>query len=364
MPRLAALAALACLLASITIQAAAPPAASAAASAPAAADRLQTLLEQTARQRDVCAAALAVIRQRKVERILTTPGCKGAPPLNGDSLFQAASLSKPLFAYGVLKLVAQGKLALDAPIMRYLPEGYVRRLNPFAADGPTERVSDPQLAAVTVRMALSHRSGLPLWARGPLTFSAAPGSGWRYSGEGYVLLQRAVERITGQPLDQWMAGQVLPSLGMLHSSFVWQPQLDATLQAGQAADGSPRGVVQAVPLAAGTLYTSASDYARFLATLLNDADTLARISDAPGRVDDTLGLSWGQGWGIEKTAHASYLWQPGNNPGYRAFVMLAPASGDGFVLLTNSENGLRLVEPLANHILPDTHRVFDFWMLR
>lgn len=81
-------------------------------------------------------------------------------------------------------------------------------------------------------------------------------------------------------------------------------------------------------------------------------------------VDSRLNLSWGNGWGIERVGSDTYLWQWGNNPGYRSFVMASPRTGAGFVLLTNSESGLALSEPIAKAVLPDAHRVFRFRMLR
>ncbi|MGC5271584.1 serine hydrolase, partial [Salmonella enterica] len=78
-----------------------------------------------------------------------------------DSIFEAASLSKPVFAYAVLKLVQTGKMDLDAPVLQYLPEGYLHQAQPYRETSKTERVTDPRLQDITVRMALNHTSGLP-----------------------------------------------------------------------------------------------------------------------------------------------------------------------------------------------------------
>ncbi|WP_457818990.1 serine hydrolase domain-containing protein, partial [Staphylococcus aureus] len=76
----------------------------------------------------------------------------------------------------------------------------------------TERVTDPRLQDITVRMALNHTSGLPNWADGALIFEQPPGEKWQYSGEGYVLLQRAVEAVTGENLNTFMHRQVFQPL--------------------------------------------------------------------------------------------------------------------------------------------------------
>ena len=104
-------------------------------------------------------------------------------PVQTDTIFEAASLSKPVFTYGVLKLVDQGKLDLDAPLSSYLPKPYV----------PDERVSK-----ITARLVLSHRTGFPNW-RGddglPIYFS--PGERFSYSGEGSSICNAWWSRLPG-----------------------------------------------------------------------------------------------------------------------------------------------------------------------
>ena len=175
----------------------------------------------------ICAAAVVVVRQRALQQATTSSGCDPALVVSGDSVFQAASLSKPVFAYAVLKLVEQGRIALDPPVLRYLPHGYRHAFDPLKeeASAAADEVTDPRLHAVTVRMLLQHTSGLPNWASGPLHFKGTPGTRWTYSGEGYVLLQRAVEAVVGQPLDEVMQEQVFAPLGMAHSSYRWTPEI-------------------------------------------------------------------------------------------------------------------------------------------
>jgi len=303
---------------------------------------------------------MALVRQRQLELLATASGCDPALRVRPDSVFQAASLSKPVFAYGVLKLVQQGHLSLDVPVMHYLPHGYRHAFDPLEpgrADRSDE-VSDPRLLAVTVRMLLQHTAGLPNWAPGPLRLDGVPGQRWTYSGEGYVLLQRAVEAVMQQPLDEVMLDLVFKPLEMDRSSFRWTHQLDEHLLPGTKSNGAPRKAVPMLePVAAFSLYTSVEDYARFLIALLRDPAMLALIADSPVQVSPELNLSWGLGWGLERSGDGVRLWQWGNNPGYRAFVLAVPDSGDGLVLLTNSDAGLKLVDPLVRAALPGEHKV-------
>lgn len=320
---------------------------------------LHDTLQVLADRHHVCGVAVAVIKNRQLASIDTASGCVPAATLAPDSVFQAASLSKPVFAYAVLKLAAQGKLDLDAPVMTYLPQGYRHQRDLLKAE-PSDLVTDPRLAAITVRMVLNHTSGLPNWASGLLRVGTAPGTKWDYSGEGYVLLQRAVEAVTGQPLDQFMAAQVFQPLAMNHSDYAWNERVARHLLPGTKANGAPRAAMTLTnPNAAFSLHTSAADYAKFMVALLADDALLTLSTAAPVAVDPALGIRWGLGWGMERGQDDATIWQWGNNTGYRAFAMASVRSGDGFVMLTNSENGLELAQPLAQKILPGQHTVFE-----
>lgn len=322
-----------------------------------------TTFKGLAQKHHVCGVAVAVIKNRQLDTIEYATGCAPALRLNSDSVFQAASLSKPVFAYAVLKLAAQGKMQLDAPVMSYLPHGYRHQFYPLNAE-PSELVNDPRLHAITVRMVLNHTSGLPNWASGPLHFDSAPGTKWGYSGEGYVLLQRAVEAVTGQPLDQFMTAQVFKPLAMNHSSFVRNDRIAQNLLPGTKANGAPRTTMELKsPNAAFSLYTSAEDYGKFLVNVLNDEAMIKQLSASPVTVDPGLGLGWGLGWGIERDQLDPHIWHWGNNTGYRAFVIASVRTGDGFVMLTNGENGMKLAQPMAQRVLPGVHKVFEFSML-
>jgi CubicO group peptidase (beta-lactamase class C family) len=310
----------------------------------------------------ICDVAIAVVRNRALQSVDAVHECSASAQ---ESVFEAASLSKPVFAYAVLTLVRQGKMDLDAPILSYLPHGYQHRYFAHLAKSPVDQVSDAKLAAVTVRMALNHTSGLPNWSNGPLTFQGIPGESWQYSGEGYVLLQRAVEAVTGEDLAAFMQRQVFGPLGMSHSAYTRQAALAPYIVSGSNFYGDPqRPISFREPVAAFSLYTSAGDYGRFLVALLKDESALREIVATPVPASPKLDLDWGLGWGLERNRDEVFLWHWGNNNGYRAFVMASPKTGDGFVLFTNSDKGLALAEPLGEEILPGPHRVYRFHLLR
>jgi len=270
-----------------------------------------------------------------------------------------------VFAYAVMRLAQKGVLSLDAPLINYLPRGYLHVQNPFAFGRPpiTDLVQAPELQSVTARMVLNHTSGLPNWANKPLAFDFTPGTKWQYSGEGFMLLQRVVEELTNEKLDDFMRHQLFDPLGMSNTAFRWKPQFANMAIPGMSSSGSPRQVDFLETIAPASLYTSSKDYAKFLAALMADAHTEQLIVEAPASVDPKLGLHWGLGWGVERGDGNDFIWQWGDNLGYRAFVMASASTGDAVVIFTNSDNGLSIAEPIVSAVLPGSHSAFKFYML-
>ena len=146
--------------------------------------------------------------------------------VGSTTVFEAASLSKPVFAFIVLQLAGAGKLSLDAPLAAYSP-AYIEH--------------DPRAATITARHILSHTAGLPNWRNEeyPLKTYFAPGSRFSYSGEGYVWLQKAVEHVCGDPLERIAIRLVFEPLGMTRSSLVWQDRFEPDHAMPHAVDGTP-----------------------------------------------------------------------------------------------------------------------------
>ncbi|MCB1188126.1 serine hydrolase [bacterium] len=281
-------------------------------------------------------------------------------PVERDTRFFAASLSKPLFAYAVLRLANRGLIDLDRPLCEYEENPRLKH--------------DPRYREITARMVLSHTSGLPNWTSGAeLELSFDPGSSWEYSGEGFVYLQQVVQRITGEDLQDFMQSEVFGPLRMRNSSYVADEQVQRKLAGGHDLLGRPTG--QTLPSRrtmnpAGTLLTTAEDYGRFIEALLRregiDNKLASQMSTAQARPTGFFGgendssVYWGLGFGIEAGRHGNNVWQWGDNLDYRSFVMVDPQLGSGIILLTNSANGLSVAERLAGTVLDGPHPAFDW----
>ena len=309
----------------------------------------------------VCASYVA-IDGGKPAGAVAVQGCSAASELRADAVFQAASLTKQVSAFAALALVRTGQLDLKAPVSHYLPNGYLHRQNPFAyASAPkTDLVPVSTLARIPVATLLNHSSGLPNWTNDALSLEFVPGTRWQYSGEGYVLLQAVISAVTGQEFETWASRRVFEPVGMRHSSLRLTEDVRDRLVHGTSWFGWSRQLDFVAPNAAASLYTTAEDYAKLVSAVLADSVSLSLILASPVEVRPALGLSWGYGWGIETADGGPYLWQWGNNPGYRAFTMVSASSGKGYVLLTSSERGMPLAASLARSIIPADHGVFRF----
>jgi CubicO group peptidase (beta-lactamase class C family) len=295
--------------------------------------------------------------------------------VDDHTVFQAASLSKPVFAYAVLQLVEQGKLDLDTPLSKYLP-GYVE--------------NGDRANLITARHVLTHRTGFPNWRPGgkPLTINFTPGERFSYSGEGFVYLQRAVEKITGQPLDTFMKQTVFIPLQMTDSSYLWQEKYEALAAVGHNGAGAPDKQAKPAeggspinggggPSAASTLHTTARDYARFVIAVMSGTgltkETARRMLTPQSPVDagcsNCIGrpvtrtsesVSWGLGWGLETTPRGRSVWHWGDNGDFKAFVAGSADSKRGVVIFTNSSNGMMIIPDIADEAMGESQPAFEW----
>ena len=250
-------------------------------------------------------------------------------PLTERTVFEAASMSKPLFAYAALKLVEQGKLDLDRSLDSYLPEPYLP--------------DQPNAAKITARMVLTHTTGFPNWRFGkPLTLRSQPGSKFSYSGEGFVYLQRVIKHLMGKDLDRWMKEQLLAPLDMHRSSYVWQKTLADDFAGGHNKAGKfkeGRRMYRKAN-AAYTLYTTHGDYGKFLLEMIRpDHERLHTLEPTMFRemlTDQPVPGNYGLGWAVS----GGFVSHSGANvTGFHCYSRFYKTRGDGLVIMTNGDNG-------------------------
>ncbi len=320
------------------------------------ADRLETRVPHLMAEAVVPGVQIALIGNGTTtwHRAFGLAHAQAGTPVTDASVFEAASLTKPLFAYAVLKLVAEGRLDLDTPLVTYLPGRY-------------DLESDEHLKAVTARHVLSHRTGFPNWrpTGQPLKIHFSPGERFSYSGEGFVYLSAVVERITGETVEAFVRRRVFEPLGMTSSSLVWQARDESLKVFGHGVIGNVTGRnTPWRPNAASSLQTTAQDYAKFVAAAIAGVGLrpdLARQMVSPQSRLDQAGfntittsptgrlapsLAWGLGWGLEEETGGWSVWHWGDNGPVKAFVMASPSEKSGLVVFLNSQNGLSMVPAL------------------
>lgn len=284
-------------------------------------------------------------------------------PVDGQTRFLACSTTKLITASAVMVLASQGRLDLDAPISRYLPQ-----LQPM---GMTR--------APTIRQLLTHHSGLPSdvlegFLDSPSEFSGIvervnrlamatePGFQYSYSNVGYALLGKVVETITGQVYPLAASELVLQPFHMDQSSFYY-PTVDPNLAQGTF-HGQVTPLVVKRDLPTGGLVTTGRDMARFGSLWLRQETTLSPISPrlreeawdwrrnlGPNDAGVRTGLGW-KGWTDGQALGLDLIGHDGDDDPHHALMLLAPEWEMGVVILVSSLEGNSLdLKPLALRIL-------------
>ena len=259
------------------------------------------------------------------------------------TLFEGASLSKPVFAYLVMQLAEAGEIDLDVPLQTLLENERLRH--------------DPRSREITPRMVLTHTSGLPNWGGTPLEFRFDPGRAFGYSGEGYVYLQQAVEKITGKSLQE-LADEFVFDPAEMTQSYFWRSEDAAGRARGHNQVGAAeRAATSGTANAAASLITTATDYGRFVTALLKNKPAsgasnmlepavVAGAPFDPGQPGEAP-MSWALGLGVDGVDEYRIFWHWGDNGVFRAFVAFSPAKDRGVVFFANSQNGLSIVDDIT-----------------
>lgn len=285
---------------------------------------------------------------------------------SGD-VFRVESISKSVTAWGVMKLVEKGQIDLDAPIQKYLGEWKLPE-------------SEYSAREITVRKLLSHNAGMPLGTIGneylpdgfipslretladEAVLEKEPGSGFSYSNAGFNLLELIIEEVSGKDFAEYMNEEIFLPLGMKNSSFVWNDSLCATLPVGYDLNGKAVEAYVYPAKASGGLFAAVSDVARFVSAGMIAEDENARVLlkrkaiyelysprvEIPG-IFGAVADSYGYGHFIEELPDGRRaVWHGGQGHGWMSHFHFVPQSGDGIVILTNSQRSWPVIAQILN----------------
>jgi CubicO group peptidase (beta-lactamase class C family) len=308
----------------------------------------------------VPAVSVAVINNGRIEwaRAWGEAEAGSGTPADTATLFQAASISKPVAAIAALRLVEQGRLSLDEDVNARLASWRV----PENEHTATEKV--------TLRRLLSHSAGttvhgFPGYEAGdtvptvvqildgqapantnPVRVDTVPGGRWRYSGGGYTIAQLLMTDVTGQPFADLMRDQVLRPAGMIHSTYAQPLPADRAGRAATAHSGAGTpidGKYHTYPeQAAAGLWTTPSDLARLLIEVQRAYGGETGRVISPGTARQMLTVQsgvYGLGFSLSGRADTLVFGHGGSNAGFRGFAAAVAGSGRGVVVMTNGDNG-------------------------
>lgn len=289
--------------------------------------------------------------------------------ISPETIFGAASLSKPVFAYLVLKLIENNNTGKTSGIGEFKLPYEVKEFN---LDTPLYKVFPDMLKKfsnedkdkgmqLTARMVLTHTTGLPIThhSTGPIAFQFEPGEHYGYSGPGIACLQETIEALTGASLEMLAKEHVFTPLDMKNSSF----QLDKNK----------------LPQAANSLHTTPSDYVKFIKAWMDNTNLQYAftpsfsmknafspkdwpIKDSAVPDVDREHVAWGLGFGlqIDDEGNAISAYHSGDMSEWRAWVAMNLKEKSAIVYFSNSHNG----HILAEHIIPPEIKldhVFNFF---
>lgn len=284
-------------------------------------------------------------------------------PATDHTLYNIASLTKPIVAETILRMASENKLQLDEPIYPYW-------IDPDIQDNPWNKLLTP-------RLCLSHQTGFANWRRmtnNILTFKFRPGTQTSYSGEGYFYVARFVQNKTHEPLDGLAQQYVLGPIGMKDTAFTAQDWFTGRLAQPYTSNGFQPPVLTSAWNAADLVETTVTDYAHFVVSVMHNEGLSPAIAverfvmtrdwttdEARKQVctretpKTTCRLSAGMGLGWQIIIHngVTIVDHSGSDNGVNTHVFFVPSKHIGAVIFTNGESGDKVIGEIIRMLYPD-----------
>ncbi len=284
-----------------------------------------------------------------------------------ETIFQAASVSKTVFAYAVMRLWDQGLIDLDRPLYEYTDGILDERFCNVYPDDPAKSAQNEEWAKrLTARIVLSHGTGIKNWVssdNGPsnekIPFVHEPDTEYIYSGEGIHYLQRVVEHITGKGLEEVAQQEVFEPLGMDNSSYIFLEKYESTHAYGF--NSSHVKKTQGTGIKANAAYsmrTNVKDFSKFVEALMTGKGLSHKAHEmlfSPQRQAGSTAKWFGLGIRVNLNAGNDYgpVWNhSGSNTNFKCRFWLLPKQGVYCIYFTSSNNGGKIGQPLIDLLYP------------
>ncbi len=298
---------------------------------------------------------ICIIENAKIQQVKMFGNIEYHSPAPLNTIFNIASLTKPLLSMTTLKLVSNGQWQLDEPLFHYWTD--------------PEVINDSLHKKLTTRHVLSHQSGLPNWRghepNGKLSFAFEPGSQWKYSGEGFEYLRKALESKFNTPIERIVDSLLFRPLDMKDTRFYWDKTMDTTLYADRYnTDGKPYEREKWYSANASNLVlTTIEDYGKFGVAILKEKYLSNEVQNEMIQKQTMLknGNEVGLGWFLIKNLHngENVMYHSGSNRGQNTKIFLLPKSKKGIIIFTNGENGNKVCEKIISEYLESGKEILD-----
>lgn len=306
----------------------------------------ETEIEKWLKENKIPSLGIGIIEKGKLQQVKVFGEISKGVSAPYDTIFNVASLTKPVTAMVALKLVSIGKWNLDKPIYKYWTDPDI--------------ANDPRNKKLTTRIILSHQTGFPNWRYmneiKKLNFQFEPGTKYQYSGEGMEYLRKALEKKFNKSLQQLANELIFQPLKMTDTKYVWDQNVDTTrLAIGYDKNGNAYETVKnTIPNAADDLLTTIEDYGKFLVSVMNGEGLTKKIFEemTKNQIASTKGKHFGLGLEIYDLGNEEVaLSHGGSDKGVQTIFFLLPKTKKGLLIFTNSDTGGNIFETLIKHYL-------------
>jgi CubicO group peptidase (beta-lactamase class C family) len=304
---------------------------------------------------NVPTVGVCIIENAKIQQIKMFGNIEYHSPAPINTLFNLASLTKPLISMTTLKLVSDRQWQLDEPLCHYWTDPDV--------------ANDTFNKKLTTRHVLSHQSGLPNWRgnepNGKLSFAFQPGSQWKYSGEGFEYLRKALEHKFQTSIEKLVDSILFRPLNMKDIHFYWDKNMDTTRYAERyRADGSQyekEKWYEANP--SNLALSTVEDYGKFGVAILKGTYLTNEVQVEMIKTQALLknGKEFGLGWNVIKNLSIGgyALTHTGRNRGQNTVIILLPQTKKGIIVFTNGENGDKVYESIISEYFDSGKEILD-----
>jgi CubicO group peptidase (beta-lactamase class C family) len=303
-------------------------------------------IEKWLTENKVPTLGLGIIENGKLKQVKVFGELTKSVSAPYNTIFNVASLTKPVTAMVALKLASLGKWNIDEPVYTYWADPDI--------------ANDPRHKKITTRLILSHQTGFPNWRwmneNKKLTFLFDPGTNYQYSGEGFEYLRKALENKFKKSLQELANELIFVPLKMTDTRYVWDKNVDTTrLALGYDTKGNAYETVKnKIPNAADDLLTTIADYSTFLISTMNGEGLSKQVFDEMNthQVASKNGKHFGLGFEIYNFEDGNTALTHGDSDrGVQTIAFIFPKTKQGLLIFTNVDDGYKTYEKLLLHYL-------------